>query len=201
MRFRGPQALNDKTDDASKPSTKSAIAISESLAVAIGVDGTSANTVRGWLNGFRKRVVTKIDEIKREIVEPRAVPPAPAGANSIDEARNHQRQAGALWRKAFFEGMEHVLQETEKIYQQKVLPSQPDKPGASSKDTVSLKTLAGAIESAGKEWKLSAKRTRNFLNVLSNWSKAEIERQITLYSLKHRTNYDPVQLAFAVSTY
>jgi hypothetical protein len=72
---------------------------------------------------------------------------------------------------------------------------------ARSEDPSSMQPIAKAIASAGEQWKLSTKRTRGFLNLLSKWPQAEIERQITLFSLKQRTNFDPVQLAFAASTY
>jgi len=98
--------------------------------------------------------------------------------------------------------MDHVLKQTRMIY------TNLDKSnggGNSKKDenqaTISLAELAKAVGDAGEEWKASARRTRHYLSKLARWAQAEINRQITLFSLKEKTNFDPVQLAFAVSIY
>ncbi len=198
-----PMFASDKVDPNIKKQTRNQI--SAQLKAAIVLDKKSPSTVRNWLNGFRTRVVEKIKSIDATIaseyetlLRTDTTPLPEPGAASMALTRPHHRQAGTLWRRAFFEGMKEVLEKTDNIYKEniEVLPG-PNGRNASR----TLQPIAKAIASAGRQWELSAKRTRVFLNLLSKWSQAEIERQITLYSLKQQTNFDPVQLAFAASTY
>src|SRR6266851_7492425 len=117
----------------------------------------------------------------------------PAPANSLTEpgeeamaaTPDHMRIAGTLWRRAFFEGMKYVLDLTIKQY-------------GELKSNANLQALVKTIKDAGKEWENSAERTKRYLAKLAKWARAELNRQITLYSLPGRTNFDPVQLAFAL---
>jgi len=194
---------SDKVDPASKSQTRNEI--SAQLKSAIMLNENSSSTVRNWLNEFHERVVKKIERINEKIIKEYgtllktdAGSLSEPGAASLVLTRPHLRQAGMRWRKAFFEGMKEVLEKTDNIYKEIVeVPARPE-----SKDvSPTLQPIAKAIAAAGHQWELSAKRTRVFLNLLSKWSQAEIERQITLYTLKQRTNFDPVQLAFATSSY
>src|SRR5260370_14319066 len=104
----------------------------------------------------------------------------------MEATRKCMRLAGTLWRRAFFEGMRHVLRSTREKYQElhKESNAEQDAQDEGSKKEQGkslLEKLAETIEYAGKEWKKSAQRTRDYLAKLAKWTEADLNRQITLY--------------------
>ncbi len=169
---------------------------------------TKRLTVVEWLEDFAGRVKKKIEDLddaiddlssdiakswetmkgRYQYAKTKPWPPDSAtkpGEEAMASTPDHMRVAGILWRRAFFEGMCYVLDLTAEKYQ-------------ALGDGADLQALAKTIKSAGEDWKNSAERTRQYLAKLAKWARAELNRQITLYSLPGRTNFDPVQLAFAL---
>jgi adenylate kinase family enzyme len=136
------------------------------------IDKQHRDLTRGW------------ETIKR-IPEPESDSTSQPGKESMSAAPSYLCLVGLLWRRAFFEGMKHVLVTSRKNYEG--LPA-----------TANLSKLAETIKEAGEQWKKSAKNTREYLAKLAKWAEAELSRQITLHSLSRKTNFDPVQLAFAL---
>lgn len=150
-----------------------------------------------WLNNFSSLVDGKLEEINLEVGRrceelatfckgptgacPRDVP----GRASMELAGDLMNVAGIVWRKAFFEGMQHVLQSCRSIYNR---PNCDD-----------LKELANRIREAGQQWSKSAQRTGQYIAKFAKWARAELNRQISLYSAD--APFDPVQLAFALRIY
>ncbi len=159
--------------------------------------------VTAWLNQFKKLVSDKIAQVEseadtqRELLSPSKLVDqvgSQPGAASMAATRGHMLLAGTLWRKAFFEGMLHVLTRTAELYT-------PGKMEADAKELTALGKVARAVKSAGVEWADSARLTRDYLAKLAKWAQAETNRQLTLASLSQKTNFDPAQLAFAVGIY
>jgi adenylate kinase family enzyme len=157
-----------------------------------------------WLNQFERLVVRKIHEVARDAntryrdLRPAQLPSSPGmkkepGASSMEATRRHMLLAGTLWRRAFFQGMRHVLTQTAQTYTRKEMRK--------AAGLTALGRVAKAIEAAGSEWAKSARLTKDYLAKLSKWAQAEIDRQLTLASLTPKTNFDPGQLAFALGIY
>jgi adenylate kinase family enzyme len=174
-------------------STKAADKLARQLTKALRGDVTE------WLNRFEKRVSDKIAEVEREATtRHEALSPTKLvdqasrqpGAACMAATSGHLLLAGTLWRKAFFQGMLHVLTHTAGLYA-------PDK----MKKDAPLDKIAKAVKSAGDAWANSARLTRDYLAKLAKWAQAETNRQIAFASLGQETNFDPAQLAFAVGIY
>jgi adenylate kinase family enzyme len=158
--------------------------------------------VTSWLNQFKKLVSDKITQVENEAEMQREALSPPKlvdqtdnqpGAASMAATRDHLLLAGILWRKAFFEGMLHVLKRTAELYT-------PGKMEQGAKG-LTLGTVAKGVKSAGDAWANSARLTRDYLSKLAKWAQAEINRQLAFASLTQKTNFDPAQLGFAVSIY
>lgn len=160
------------------------------------------HSVVAWLEKFTGLVEKKIRQIDKSIEkqhqdlrlrwkaikripEPKSGSTSQPGKESMSAAPSYLRLVGLFWRRAFFEGMKHVLVASRKNYEG--LPYRSD-----------LSKVVEAIKEAGKQWEKSAKNTREYLAKLAKWAEAELSRQISLYSLSRKTNFDPVQLAFAL---
>jgi adenylate kinase family enzyme len=177
--------------------------IASELVKALRRDTVGKNpTVVAWLENFTGLVEKKLGQIDgliekqdrklmrgweaiKKLPEPKSSSASEPGKESMAAAPGYLGLAGMLWRRAFFEGMKHVLVTNRKNYE-----------GLSAK--ADLSKLAETIKEAGRQWKKSAKNTREYLAKLAKWAEAELSRQITLYSLSRKTNFDPVQLAFAL---
>lgn len=160
------------------------------------------HTVVAWLEKFAGLVEKKIRQIDesiekqhrdlrlgwkaiKRIPEPESDSMSQPGKEAMSAAPSYLCLVGFLWRRAFFEGMKHVLVTSRKNYEE--LPYRSD-----------LSEVVKSIKKAGEQWKKSAKNTREYLSKLAKWAEAELSRQISLYSLSRKTNFDPVQLAFAL---
>jgi adenylate kinase family enzyme len=177
--------------------------IASELVKALRRDRVGKNpTVVAWLENFTGLVEKKLGQIDKliekqhhkltrgweaikKIPEPKSRSASEPGKESMSAAPGYVGLVGMLWRRAFFEGMKHVLVTSRKNYEG--LPARAD-----------LSVLAETIKEAGSQWKKSAKNTREYLAKLAKWAEAELSRQIALYSLSRKTNFDPVQLAFAL---
>jgi hypothetical protein len=179
-----------------------AVQVAVQLVEAIGRKNASSRSVRLWLSKFERRVSNKIKELDRiakkdqQKLETEGPPAnsADAGAMSILSAPIYVNLAGIRWTRAFFEGMQHVLSETEKIYAKLVADKR-------LKSRKGLRLISEAVADAGEKWESSARRTREYLAKLSRWTEAEIQRQIALHAVERKTNFDPAQLAFALGAY
>ncbi len=151
-----------------------------------------------WLVDFPQFVEDEINKTNEELarrakdanfatpvttLSPRDLP----GGASVDKTRLYQNCGGLAWKRALLEGMGHVLGAIKKTYEEAI-----------SKPSTGLRDLADAIEQVGNHWRASAQLTREYISKFSKWARAEVDRQISLYHVPYRTNFDAPQLAFAL---
>jgi AAA+ superfamily predicted ATPase len=149
-----------------------------------------------WLAYFPGLVKNEIDKTNDELAQRTGEANSPAtpvsprdlpGGVSADQTRLYQHCGGLAWKRAFLEGMVHVLTAIRKTYEEAV-----------SKPSADLQDLAQAIELVGNHWGASAQLTREYVSKFSKWARAEVDSQISLYHVPYRTNFDAPQLAFAL---
>ncbi|HEY6351801.1 MAG TPA: AAA family ATPase [Candidatus Angelobacter sp.] len=184
-----------------KPRKKQAAEIANQIRKAFGSRKAKGTVIR-WSEDFAELVCQKLKELDAQIEEgdeqlqeewvqinaAKKVSRRPPGTNSIELAKMQMKNAGPLWRRAVFQSMIYDLETPRNIYEK--LDANP-----------TLLEITDAIRKAGKRWTISAQRTREYLALFAKWAHQELNRQITLYNLSGKTNFDPVQLAFALRIY